>query len=68
MERRFMMSTQNYCGKLVVVAHWADFKLEDATKLGILNRVTDRYCRPVSQKYLLSANAVVVPGDSRRDA
>lgn len=55
---------KNYCGKLVVVAHWADFKLEDATKLGILTHVEDgyfyvlgdlrgyRHCRMVCEKQL----------------
>jgi hypothetical protein len=51
-------------GKLVVVSHWSDFKLEDATKLGILRKIKDgyfyidndsrgyRHCRKVSQKNL----------------
>ena len=51
---------KNQIGKLVVVAHWSDFDLMDATKLGVLQRVHKgyfyieddvrgyRYCRPVS--------------------
>lgn len=30
-------------GKLVVVAQWGDFKLEDSTKLGILERIEANY-------------------------
>lgn len=53
---------KNYFGKLVVVSHWSDFKLEDATKLGILNYIKDgyfyiaddsrgyRFCRLVSRQ------------------
>jgi len=49
-------------GKLVVVAHWSDFKLEDATQLGIFEKFENhhfyivgsnrgwRHCRRVSQK------------------
>ena len=55
-----------YIGKLVVVAHWGDFKLEDATRLGVLREVENgyfyvngdnrgyRHCRPVSQRRLHS--------------
>lgn len=54
--------SKNYFGKLVVVAHWSDFKLEDATKLGILKDIRDgyfyvdgdsrgyRFCRLVSRQ------------------
>jgi hypothetical protein len=57
---------QNLIGKLVVVSHWPDFKLEDATKLGVLREIKDgyfyinndsrgyRYCRKVSQKLVIS--------------
>ena len=53
-----------YIGKLVVVAHWSDFDLMDATKLGTLEKMEGgyfyiqgdsrgyRHCRPVSQKRL----------------
>lgn len=56
-----MREKDSLIGKLVVVAHWSDFKLEDATVLGILSRIDSggyfyirgsargyRYMRPVS--------------------
>ena len=54
--------SNDYIGRLVVVAHWSDFKLEDGTFLGILERIEDgyfyivgskrgfRYCRLVSKR------------------
>lgn len=32
-----------YIDRLVVVAHWRDFKLQGATVLGILEKITDGY-------------------------
>lgn len=57
-----MKGKSNLIGRLVVVSHWRDAKLEDATKLGILQDIRDgyfyiqddsrayRHCRKVSQK------------------
>lgn len=54
-------------GELVVVSHWIDFKMEDATKLGILRDVRDghfyiegdgrgyRHCRRVNSRCLCKA-------------
>jgi hypothetical protein len=51
-------------GKLVVVTHWRDFQLEDATKLGILKKIENdyfyiiddargyKYCRVVKENTL----------------
>ena len=59
-----MYTVDKLIGKLVVVSHWSDAKLEDATKLGILYKVEDsyfyidgdnrgyKYCRKVSQRPL----------------
>lgn len=56
------LTIKKHIGKLVVVAHWQDFKLQDPTKLGILQCIVDgrfyiandprayRHCRLVSQR------------------
>ena len=60
------MWADRYIGKLVIVSHWSDFKLEDATKLGVLSEVRGEYfyiagdargyrhCRPVSRNKLVT--------------
>mgnify|MGYP001572394802 CR=1 FL=1 len=65
------MKIKDCRGKLVVVAHWSDFKLEDATKLGILTHLKDgyfyilgdsrgyRYCRLVCQKQIICENLII---------
>jgi len=34
---------EEWIGRLVVVAHWSDFQLEDETRLGILRGVRSGY-------------------------
>ena len=76
MIRKDRTMNKNHIGELVVVAHWSDFQIEDATKLGVLRAIEGehsdifyvdgdqrgyRHCRSVGLGWVEIKEGTVLP-------